>query len=75
MRLGGWQRIGIVLSVIWALGAVWHVRSQEVQVAQNLLTLDHRICDEELKHQRGFDYQGCMRKLARILVGILGIAR
>jgi hypothetical protein len=24
MRLGGWQRLGVVISVVWIVGAVWY---------------------------------------------------
>jgi len=35
MRLNGWQRVGIVLSIAWALGAGIYTRSADVERANN----------------------------------------
>lgn len=36
MRVNGWQRVGIVLSVLWAIGAAIFVRNAQVQNADSL---------------------------------------
>lgn len=36
MRLNGWQRIGAVLSVLWALGAAIYERNEQVKSAETL---------------------------------------
>ncbi|SRR5713101_3147421 len=35
MRLTGWQRVGILLSVVWALGAGIYMRNADVERADN----------------------------------------
>ena len=44
MRLNGWQRIGLVLSVLWVLGAAIHERNKQVNAADALFQLQYRIC-------------------------------
>ena len=42
MRLGGWHRIGIVLSVLWAVGAGWYQRTADVRHAADLDQLTYK---------------------------------
>lgn len=44
MRLNGWQRIGVVLSVIWALGSAIHVRQEQVANGYRLYQLQQSTC-------------------------------
>jgi hypothetical protein len=44
MKLSGWQRIGIVLSALWAIGASWVVRSDQVKVAHQLFESRANTC-------------------------------
>lgn len=44
MRLNGWQRIGLVLSALWALGAAIHVRNKQVDAAHELFQLQYGMC-------------------------------
>ena len=44
MTLGGWQRIGIVLSALWAIGASWAVRSDQVKLAHQLFESRTHTC-------------------------------
>ena len=43
-RLNGWQRIGIVLSVVWALGAWLFVRDLDVEHAQAIKDVAYKTC-------------------------------
>ena len=47
MRLNGWQRIGLVLSVLWAFGAAIHERNKQVNAANELFQSQYRICLEQ----------------------------
>ena len=46
VRLNGWQRIGIVLSVVWALGAWLYVQQLDVEQAQRLKESAYRTCTD-----------------------------
>ena len=44
MRLNGWQRIGIVASVVWAIGAPIYLDHAAQQDALETFTVVHRAC-------------------------------
>jgi len=44
MRLNGLQRLGVVLSVAWALGAGIHTRDADVERAENFAKFAYKIC-------------------------------
>jgi hypothetical protein len=44
MRLNGWQRIGIVASVIWAIGAPIYLDHAAQQEATEAFGRDYRAC-------------------------------
>lgn len=44
MRLNGWQRIGAVLSVLWALGAAIYERNVQVKSADALYLSQAQNC-------------------------------
>lgn len=44
MRLNGWQRIGCVISALWAVGSAIYVRSSQVQSADVLLEEKFKTC-------------------------------
>jgi hypothetical protein len=44
MRLNGWQRIGLVLSVLWVVGAAIHQRNKQVNAADALFQLQYDTC-------------------------------
>ena len=45
-RLGGWQRFGIVLSVVWALGAAYSWLSFQTQEADDAAAFASRVCNK-----------------------------
>ena len=47
MRVNGWQRIGVVLSVLWAIGAAIYVRSAQVKNADSLFQMEFSACLNE----------------------------
>jgi hypothetical protein len=46
--LNGWQRIGIVLSVVWAIVAWLYTRHADVDVARDMHDLASRACVHSL---------------------------
>lgn len=57
MKLNGWHRIGIILSVCWMIGAVVHTRNAETEFAGKWYQAEMKIClDPELTS----DTQACM---------------
>ena len=47
MRVNGWQRVGVVLSVLWAIGAAIYIRSAQVQNANSLFQMKFSACLNE----------------------------
>ncbi len=50
MRLGGWQRVGIVLSVAWMLGAGYYQRTADIERAANVASAAYDVCDFANSH-------------------------
>jgi hypothetical protein len=44
MRLNGWQRIGLVLSVLWAFGAALRERGKQLDYAKDLFQSQYGGC-------------------------------
>lgn len=44
-KLNGWQRIGVILSILWVLGAAIHERNGQVELAQLKAQLDRNVCN------------------------------
>lgn len=63
MRLNGWQRIGIVLSIVWALGAAIYQRSADVERASDHAELSYRLCAEDNVRKNVLDNSNCMLEL------------
>jgi hypothetical protein len=62
MRLTGWQRLGVVLSVVWALGAGIHTRNADVERADNFAKFAYKVCSDSksLAHDR--DLSSCAQE-------------
>lgn len=52
LRLSGWQRLGIVASVLWALGAGLAMRINDASVAQEAYNLAYNTCIDQKRAQR-----------------------
>lgn len=57
--MNGWQRIGLVLSVLWILGAGFYQRSADMQRAGDMGGFAMRACMEEQKLKGSFDFSRC----------------
>ena len=65
MRLNGWQRIGIVVSVVWAVGAAIYQRNADIERAERFVNWAYQVCTEakSLKHES--DFGDCSRELTK----------
>ena len=46
MKLNRWQRIGVVISMLWALGAAYNERTSEMDAGQKFIQLAYQTCTE-----------------------------
>ena len=63
MRLNGWQRIGIVLSIVWAVGAAIHTRNDELDTWKRGTSLDYTLC----MAGKQVDWPKCLAELTATL--------
>ena len=61
MRLNGWQRIGIVASVIWAIGAPIYMDSAAERDADEKFSWVHGSCRDVPSNDRDQCYQRASR--------------
>ncbi len=43
-KLNGWQRIGVILSILWVVWAAIHTRNEQVDHARKMLELNSTLC-------------------------------
>lgn len=60
MRINGWQRVGVVLSILWAIGAAIYVRSAQVQHADSLFQMKFSACLNE----QSANVEACSNKVS-----------
>jgi hypothetical protein len=53
MRLGGWQRVGIVISIIWMICAAIYQRHADIKHATNAANLTYQVCSESESFLKG----------------------
>jgi len=58
-RLKGWQRIGIVLSVLWAVGAWLYIEAAGSKAADEAFKSSHALCTREKMARNDFDPKAC----------------
>ena len=59
MRLNGWQRIGIVLSILWAVGAAIYQRNADIERAAFSAGLTYKGCTAVLSEKHISDFSQC----------------
>lgn len=64
MRLSGWQRWGILLSILWALGAGIHQRNEDVEAADGYANFARRVCAEGKALKGVTDLASCDQAMA-----------
>jgi hypothetical protein len=47
-KLNGWQRIGVILSILWILGAAMHERNGQIELATMMAQSDREACSKSL---------------------------
>jgi hypothetical protein len=65
MQLGGWQRIGIILSIVWALGAAIYQRNADIEHAQDFMSLAYKACTESKLLNNDSDWSSCDQESAK----------
>ena len=65
MRLNSWQRLGIVLSVVWAVGGGWYARSVHIETAQKVMDLNYQACAELKSQKNDFNFGPCMENATK----------
>jgi hypothetical protein len=60
MRLGGWTRIGIVLTMAWVIFGFFYVEEQEREVQQGYMNRLYKTCTEDEVKRGNFDFKPCM---------------
>lgn len=63
--LSGWQRIGVVISVVWAVGAGIYARNADVERASNFHAAIYRTCTETKSARSDFDFSECSQDAGR----------
>ena len=65
-RLNGWQRIGVVLSVLWAIGAVLYMEAAASRKAQQASVFYRELCIRNKSDRNDFDFQPCYAEAGNI---------
>ncbi len=68
MRLNGWQSLGIVFSIIWALGAAIHQRNTDVERAESFTKFAYRVCADTKALAHDNDLASCEQEREKNLV-------
>jgi hypothetical protein len=63
MQLNGWQRWGILLSILWVLGAGIHQRNEDIEQAESFAGFAHKVCSDGKAVEGNTDAASC--ELAR----------
>lgn len=64
MRLNGWQKLGIALSILWAVTAAVHTRSEDVERAENFVKFSYTVCKDSKMAAKNSDLSSCEKEKA-----------
>ena len=64
MKLNGWQRIGIALSILWAVVAGIHTRNDDVDRAENFVKFAYKVCSDGKMVAHDTDLSSCEKEKA-----------
>ena len=59
MRLNGWQRVGIALSIMWVLGAAIYQRNADVEHAEDFAKFAYKVCIDSKSLAHDNDLASC----------------
>jgi len=62
MRLDGWQRIGIVVSIVWAVAAAICQRNADIERAQDFTKFAFKVCADARSPGRDKDAPSCSQE-------------
>jgi len=65
MRLNGWQKVGLVVSIVWLVGAAIHQRNSDISGADSHATFAYKLCIAEQSANRGSDLKDCQLERAK----------
>ncbi len=57
--MNGWKRIGIILSVVWILGAGYWQRRDDMQTAGRMASWSMEVCQKGLAAKNSYDFSSC----------------
>jgi hypothetical protein len=67
MRLSRWHRVGIVLSIIWAVGAGIYTRNADVEAADHFSNFAYKVCSDRKAIEHSSDLSNCSQERERNL--------
>ena len=62
VHLGGWQRLGIVASVLWAISAGVVAREADLRRAEGAMNFAYRVCSENAEPEHDYDFSKCQKE-------------
>jgi len=62
VHLGGWQRLGIVASVLWAISAGVVAREADLRRAEGAMNFAYRVCSENADAEHDYDFSKCQKE-------------
>lgn len=65
MTLNRWQRIGVIISVIWAVGAGISQRTSDIDSANEFSRLSFSICAKSKDLQNDQDLGPCFKEMSK----------
>ena len=65
MSLSGWTRLGVLVSVIWAIGAGTFIRAGDVDAAVRMRSVHMRLCISDKYLKPDFNQAVCEQNAAR----------
>ena len=78
-KLNGWKRIGIIVSVVWILGAGVHTYDSEIDRFSRIIASTHVQCDSNLAGKTGdawtTGFNECDKQADDSLASVLNGAR
>jgi hypothetical protein len=64
MQLNGWQKAGIVLSILWVVGAGIHTRNDDVERTDNFVKFAYKVCEHGKMVANDADLSSCEKEKA-----------
>ena len=62
LRLNGWQRIGIVASVLWVIGGGLAARDADIRRASAMYSATYGICTQAEEKRPNYDFSRCIKE-------------